>query len=359
MDHPKFKAAAIQAAPIFLNLDATIDKATALIEEASSNGAEVIAFPETWLPGYPWYAWLDAPALWLAKFGQRYFDNSLEYGTPQAARLAQAAKDNNIMVGMGLSERSGSSLYIAQWIIGNDGKTIAQRRKLKPTHVERTIYGEGDGGDLSVWDTKLGRVGGLCCWEHLQPLSKYAMYAQNEQLHFAAWPSFSIYDGGAYALSGEANVSASRVYALEGSCYVLAPTAIVSQEMQDEMCDTDLQKALLKTGGGYSRIFGPDGKQLHESLPADQEGIIYADIDLGTISLSKAIADPAGHYSRADATQLVLNKTVRRPVIETAPAEQAARRPAIDAEPDAAAQTSSWNTASAEMEGIKQVPQTL
>lgn len=164
-------------------------------------------------------------------------------------------------------------------------------------------------------------------WEHLQPLSKYAMYAQNEQVHFAVLPSFSLYEGGAYALSGEANVSASRVYALEGSCYVLAPTAIVSREMQDEMCDTDLQKALLKTGGGYSRIFGPDGKQLHESLPADQEGIVYADIDLGTISLSKAIADPAGHYSCADATQLVLNKTVRRPVIETVPAEQATRTP--------------------------------
>ncbi|MDI2036467.1 carbon-nitrogen hydrolase family protein [Paenarthrobacter nitroguajacolicus] len=359
MDHPKFKAAAIQAAPVFLNLDATINKAVALIEEASSNGAEVIAFPETWLPGYPWYAWLDAPALWLAKFGQRYFDNSLEYGTPQAERLAKAAKDNKIMVGMGLSERNGSSLYIAQWIIGNDGKTIAQRRKLKPTHVERTIYGEGDGSDLSVWDTNLGRVGGLCCWEHLQPLSKYAMYSQNEQLHFAAWPSFSIYEGGAYALSGEANVSASRVYALEGSCYVLAPTAIVSQEMQDEMCETELQKALLKTGGGYSRIFGPDGKQLHESLPTDQEGIIYADIDLGTISLSKAIADPAGHYSRPDATQLVLNKTSRRAVVDTTPDEQTSRYPDAASHPDDVAETPMWGAASADIDTLVKDPQAL
>lgn len=357
MDHPAFRAAAIQAAPVFLDLDATIDKAVALIEEASDNGAEVIAFPETWLPGYPWYAWLDAPAIWLAKFGQRYFDNSLEYGTPQAERLAKAAKDNNIMVGMGLSERSGSSLYIAQWIISNDGKTIAQRRKLKPTHVERTIYGEGDGSDLSVWDSNLGRVGGLCCWEHLQPLSKYAMYAQNEQLHFAAWPSFSLYEGGAYALSGKANVSASRVYALEGSCYVLAPTAIVSQEMQDEMCDTDLQKAMLKTGGGYSRIFGPDGKQLHESLLTDQEGIIYAEIDLGTISLSKAIADPAGHYSRPDVTQLMLDKTSRRPVIETSPDEKAPRHPVCASHPDNSAESPTWDTAPAGMATPQDFPQ--
>lgn len=326
MKHPAFKAAAVQAAPVFLDLDKTIDKSIALIEEAARNGAKIIAFPETWLPGYPWYAWLDAPAMWMAQYSQRYFDNSLEYGTPEAERLSQAAKDNNIMVGMGLSERSGGSLYIAQWFIDADGTTIAQRRKLKPTHVERTIFGEGDGSDLDVWDTKLGRVGGLCCWEHMQPLSKYAMYAQNEQVHVAAWPSFSLYEGGAYALGAEVNTSASRIYAVEGQCFVLAPCATVSQDMVDEMCTTDTQKALLKTGGGYARIFGPDGQQLHESLSTDAEGLIYADIDLALVSMAKAAADPAGHYSRPDATQLVLHKEARRPVVDTAP--QAGTAPA-------------------------------
>ena len=319
MNHPQFRAAAVQAAPVFLDLDGTIDKSIALIEEAAGSGAKLIAFPETWLPGYPWYAWLDAPAMWLPKYAQRYFDNSLEYGTPQAERLSTAARDNNIMVSMGLSERSGGSLYIAQWFIDGDGRTISQRRKLKPTHVERTIYGEGDGSDLAVWDTRLGRVGGLCCWEHLQPLSKYAMYAQNEQVHVGAWPSFSLYEGGAYALGAEVNTSASRIYAVEGQCFVLAPCATVSLDMVDEMCATDVQKALLKTGGGHARIFGPDGQQLHEALPADQEGLIYADIDLGLVSVAKAVADPAGHYSRPDVTQLVFNKAPRRAVIETAP----------------------------------------
>ena len=163
MNHPQFKAAVVQAAPVFLDLDKTIDKTIALIEDAARNGAALIAFPETWLPGYPWFAWLDAPALWLPQYTQRYFDNSLEYGTPQAERISKAASDNNIVISMGLSERSGGSLYIAQWFIDSDGQTISQRRKLKPTHVERTIFGEGDGSDLAVWNTRLGRMGGLCC----------------------------------------------------------------------------------------------------------------------------------------------------------------------------------------------------
>jgi hypothetical protein len=143
---------------------------------------------------------------------------------------------------MGHSEKQGGSLYMGQWIIGADGETIAQRRKLKPTHVERTVFGEGDGSDLAVHDTPLGRVGALCCWEHLQPLSKYAMYAQNEQVHVAAWPSFSLYRGGAYALGPEVNNAASRIYAVEGSCFVLAPCATVSKEMVALLCGDDPTK---------------------------------------------------------------------------------------------------------------------
>jgi nitrilase len=307
--HPKFRAAAVQAAPVFLDLDASIDKAIKLIAEASKNGAQMIAFPETWLPGYPWFIWLDSPA-WGMQFIQRYHDNSLVYGTPQADRLSKAAKDHNIMVVMGHSEKHGGSLYMGQWIIGPDGQTIAVRRKLKPTHVERTIYGEGDGSDLSVYQTDLGRVGALCCWEHLQPLTKYAMYAQNEQVHIAAWPSFSLYKGGAYALGHEVNNAASRVYAVEGQCFVVAPCATVSKEMVDMLCGDDpMKKQLLQQGGGFATIYAPDGQLMHAPIPEDQEGIVYADLDLGMISLAKAAADPAGHYSRPDVTRLLLDRT--------------------------------------------------
>ncbi|MDT7679864.1 MAG: nitrilase [Pseudonocardiales bacterium] len=308
VDHPRFRAAAIQAAPAFLDLDAGIDKAIALIAEAAGNGAALVAFPETWLPGYPWFIWLDSPA-WGLQFFQRYHDNSLAYGTPQADRLAAAAREHGVTVVLGLSERKGGSLYIAQWIIGPDGETIARRRKLKPTHVERTVFGEGDGSDLSVYPTALGRLGGLCCWEHLQPLSKYAMYAQDEQVHVAAWPSFSLYRGGAYALGPEVNTAASRIYAVEGSCFVVGPCATVSPEMIELLCTDDTKRALLLPGGGFARIFAPDGQLMHEPLAEDAEGIVYADLDLGLISLAKAAADPAGHYSRPDVTRLLLNKT--------------------------------------------------
>lgn len=308
VEHPRFRAAAVQAAPAFLDLDAGVDKAISLIAEAAANGASLVAFPETWLPGYPWFIWLDSPA-WSMGFVARYFDNSLVYGSPPAQRLSAAAAEHEITVVLGLSERQAGSLYIAQWMIGPDGATIARRRKLKPTHVERSVFGEGDGSDLSVHPTPLGRLGGLCCWEHLQPLSKYAMYAQDEQVHVGAWPSFSLYKGGAYALGAEVNTSASRVYAVEGQCFVLAPCATVSAEMVELMCTDDTKRALLQTGGGHARIFAPDGRQLHESLPEDTEGIVYADLDLGMISLAKAVADPAGHYSRPDVTRLLLNKT--------------------------------------------------
>ncbi|WP_321889441.1 carbon-nitrogen hydrolase family protein [Paraburkholderia bannensis] len=307
--HPKFRVAAIQAAPVFLDLDASIDKAVSLIAEAASKGAKLVAFGEAWLPGYPWYIWLGSPA-WGMQFVQRYYDNSLVYGSAQADRIAQAAKEHSIAVAMGMSERDGGSLYLAQWIIDENGQTIARRRKLKPTHVERTVYGEGDGTDLTVWPTSLGRIGALCCWEHLQPLSKYAMYAQNEQVHIAAWPSFSLYRGAANALSSEVNISASRIYAVEGQCFVIAPTSLVSSDMIEILCGDDPAKhQLIQEGGGFTRIFGPDGALLHEPLPENEEGIVYADIDLGLVSLSKAVADPVGHYSRPDVTQLLLNRT--------------------------------------------------
>lgn len=313
MSNTQFKVAAVQAAPVFLDLVGTVDKTITLIEEAAANGAKLIAFPETWIPGYPWWIWLDAPA-WGMQFVQKYFENSLELDSEQAKRINEAALKNNIYVVLGYSERKGGSLYMGQSIINDQGQTVFTRRKLKPTHVERTVFGEGDGSDLHVMETGIGRMGALCCWEHLQPLSKYAMYSQNEQIHIAAWPSFSVYRGAAYALGPEVNNAASQVYAAEGSCFVLAPCNTVSKEMLDVLVDAPHKEMFLLEGGGFAMIYGPDGSPLTERIPETEEGILYADIDLGMIALAKAAADPAGHYSRPDVTRLLLNKTPQRPV---------------------------------------------
>lgn len=324
------KAAAVQAAPVFLNLEASIDKAAMLINEAAREGAELVAFPETWLPGFPWFIYLGTPADALAYF-PRYHDNSLAVDSPQMRRLQAIVKRAGVTVVMGFSERAVGSRYMAQAIIAPNGELLLTRRKLKPTHIERTVFGEGDGSDLMVVDAPFGRLGALNCWEHVQPLMKMTMYAQHEEVHVASWPSLSIYRDLAYALGPEVNNAASMIYAVEGGCFVLAPCAVISQEMFDLLCDTPQKAHLLnprteKPGGGFTVIYGPDGRALCNPLAEDQEGILYAALDPAQITLAKATADPAGHYARADAVRLVVNRRKRQVMTEinTAPPTEGA-----------------------------------
>jgi|SRR5882724_1065194 len=314
------RAGAVQAAPVFMNLEASIDKAAMLIEEAVKGGAELVAFPETWLPGFPWFIYLGTPAEALAFF-PRYHDNSMPVDSPQMRRLQAIVKRAGVTVVMGFSERDVGSRYMAQAIIDPNGDLLLTRRKLKPTHIERTVFGEGDGSDLVVVDAPFGRLGALNCWEHVQPLMKMAMYAQHEEVHVASWPSLSIYRDIAYALGPEVNNAASMIYAVEGGCFVLAPCAVISQEMFDMLCDTPQKAHLLNPrtngpGGGFTVIYGPDGRALCEPLAEHQEGILYADLDPTLIILSKATADPVGHYARGDAVRLIINRSKRRVVTE-------------------------------------------
>ncbi len=309
-----FKVAAVQAAPVFMDLQKGIEKTVELIEQAAKQKASLIAFPECWLPGYPWWIWLNAPINNL-KYIQRYHENSLVFESEEFAIICKAALDNDIFVSLGASEREHGSLYIAQFLIGNDGTVLQARRKLKPTHVERTLFGEGDGSDIEVTETTLGRIGQLSCWEHLQPLIKYAVYSQHEQLHIAAWPSFSCYPQ-AYSLGPELNNAVSQVYAAEGQCFVLAPCAVVSPQMIELLVENDEHRELLTCGGGHARIFSPDGSPMCEKLAEDEEGLLFAEIDLGMISVAKSFADPVGHYSRPDVTRLWFNPSPQPKVCE-------------------------------------------
>jgi len=319
MSESAFKVVVVQASPVFLDAKASTEKAVGLIAEAGANGAKLVAFPEVFIPGYPWWLWLGTPA-WGMQFVSRYHANSLRVDGPELAALAAAATKADINVVIGFSEIDGGSLYISQALLSDKGEMVFKRRKLKPTHVERTLFGEGDGSDFQVVDSSVGRLGALCCAEHIQPLSKYAMYSMHEQVHVASWPSFTLYRGKAFALGHEVNLSASQIYALEGGCYVLHASAITGQDMFDAMCDTPERADLLnadgrKPGGGFSMIFGPDGQPLVEHMAQDQEGLLYADIDLANIAVAKAAYDPSGHYARGDVVRLMVNKSPRRTTV--------------------------------------------
>lgn len=311
-----FRAAAVQAAPEFLDKKATTDKTLRIIEDAAARNVRLLAFPETWNPGYPWWIWLGSPAEGMA-YVPEYHAHSLVAGDEEDRAIEAAAKKHGMVIVYGISEKIGGSLYMGQWIYGPEG-LITRRRKLKPTHVERSVFGEGDGSDLQVHDTSVGRLGALCCWEHLQPLTKYAMYSMNEEIHVASWPSFSVYRGAAHALGPEVNNAASLMYAVEGQCFVLAPCATVSEAMIERLCDTEPKRQLLLPGGGFARIYGPDGASLGEPLPETAEGLVVAEINPAMIAIAKSAADPVGHYSRPDVTRLLLNRKGTPRVMEFA-----------------------------------------
>lgn len=307
------RVAAVQAAPVWLDLEKSLEKAISLIDQAAAQGAELVAFGEAWLPGFPFWIWLGTPA-WGSDFFVELHQNSAEMGGREIQALAAAAKRNKVEVVMGMTERDGGSLYCTLAFLGANGQVRGRHRKLKPTHVERSIWGEGDGSDLFVVETPIGRIGGLNCWEHLQPLSKYAMYSMNEQIHIAAWPALSIYNGTAYALGAEANMAASRTYALEGQAYVLAVTSICDQNVINRLCTDPERAKLLELGGGTTMIFAPSGATHAGPLAYTAEDLLISDLDLAEIRRAKQAADPAGHYARADATRLLVNKSARTPI---------------------------------------------
>ncbi|MGW5877274.1 carbon-nitrogen hydrolase family protein [Nocardiopsis terrae] len=309
-----YRVAAVQAEPVWLDADATVHKTVTLIEQAAAQEASLIAFPETWLPGYPLFLWLGSVAGQIP-FIARYHADSITVDGVHLTAIREAARRHRISVALGYSEKDHGTLYMAQSVIGPDGNVLLHRRKLKPTHVERTLFGESDGSHLKVVDGPLGRIGALNCWEHLQPLSKYAMYAQHEELHIAGWPAFGLYKGVAHALGGEANMAVTRTYALEGGCFVVAATQLLTEKAVEVFTDTEEQRALLTPGGGCSRVYGPDGSVLSAPLDEHSEGLALAEIDHALIDLAKNAADPAGHYARPDATRLLWDHRPRAAVL--------------------------------------------
>lgn len=313
MARTQFKVAAVQAVPVFMDLAGSVEKTIALIGEAADNGAALVAFSEAWIPGFPFWVFVNAPFQSMPHFAA-YKKNSLAVDSDEMRAIQAAAQEHGIHVALGFSELGGDSLYLAQALIDDQGQIVFARRKLKPTMAERMIFGEGDGSDLVVADTDIGRIGALCCWEHLGPLNKFALYAQREQIHFAAWPSFGLDQNVVYAFGHEVNNAASKIYAVEGQCIVLAPCAVTDDALLKAIAGSPEAAAPFQTGGGYTMIYGPDGRELATPLGEHEEGILYADIDLEMIDMAKIAYDPNGHYARPDVLRLWINDEPMAPV---------------------------------------------
>jgi aliphatic nitrilase len=297
---PKYVAAAVQAAPIYLDREATIDKACELIEEAGNAGARLVVFPETWVPMYPW--WHTSSAVFSSKLFVKLWKNAVEVPSRETNRLAQAAKRANAYVAIGINERDTigrGTIFNTLLYLSPTGEVMHRHRKLMPTFTERTVWGFGDGSDLDVIDTELGRIGGLICWEHEMTLAKYALYAQGEQVHCGVWP--------AYSHQNDHIDFGSRQYAYEGACFVVAACGVVTAgSYPAELGDPP-------DANGGTCIIGPNGKYLAGPI-FDKEEILYAEIDIEQAIQQKHARDIAGHYSRPDVFHLVMN-TQPKPLV--------------------------------------------
>lgn len=308
------RVAAVQAEPRWHDLSGGVDKVIDLMDQAAQGGANLVAFPETFIPGFPHWLWLNAAAS-SSRFVRAYFENSMSRDSDEMRRIAEAAGRHGMHVVLGFSERDGGSLYMAQAIIDDTGSILSVRRKLKPTSLERSLFGEGDGSDLRVHQTKIGRLGALNCWEHLQPLTRYAMYSLGEQIHVASWPAMSVYNyGGPRVL---VNDMAGLMYAVEGQTFVVACTQVIGNAAYELFCDTDAKKSLLRLGGGFARVYGPLGNSMGTALAETEEGLVYADLDFSLITFAKSSNDPVGHYSRPDVFRLYVNRSSNPRVVFT------------------------------------------
>ena len=294
--------AAVQAAPVFLDRDATVDKACALIAEAARKGAGLVAFPEAFVPGYPDWVW-RTPAWHDGEFAQRLYAGAIEIGSPAAGRLADAAAGSGVHVAIGVNELDGGTLYNTLLYFAPDGTLVARHRKLMPTGGERTIWGIGDGSTLGVVRTPFGVVGGLICWENYMPLARAAMYAQGVTIYLApTWDNSEVW------------VPTLRHIAKEGRVYVLGVAPVLHGGHVPQELRGDLYAG---TGDwmsrGHSAIAGPDG-QLIAGPVTDTEEILYAEADPRAVLAARREFDPVGHYARPDVFHLSVDTTPRRPV---------------------------------------------
>jgi nitrilase len=314
MDFPKFKAAAVQTSPVFLNAEATVDKAISFIKEATQNGASLVAFPEVFIAGYPYWNWIMTPVQG-SKWYEVLYKCSIKADGPEVRKLCEAAKEFNAHVVIGINERGNSygEIYNTNLIIDNTGKLIGKHRKLVPTWAEKLTWTSGDGSSLKVYDTEIGPIGTLACGENTNTLARFTLLSQGELIHIANYISLPVappdYD------MAEAIKIRAAAHSFEGKLFTIVSCSTISKEIMNVLKEDvpNVEELLTRKNSAFSGIIGPNGAVVGEPL-IDDEGIVYADIDLAKCIQPKQMHDILGHYNRFDIFDLRVNVAPTRKI---------------------------------------------
>lgn len=291
-----------QLSPAVLDLEASVAKATKAIRDAAKQGITLLAFPETWVPVYPFWCDMGGFSTWGAEANKRLharlYTNSLEVGSKAFTEIQTAIKRHRVYVVLGANERAGRSLFNALFFFNDRGELLGHHRKLVPTFGERLIWGYGDGAGLRAYETAFGKLGGLVCWEHWMPPARQALHEAGELVHVAAWPHVT-----------GLHQTASVHYAFEGRCFVLAAASYLEKKMlpADYELRAELDKAPKVILNGGSAIIGPDGRYIVEPV-FGKEGLIACEIDVDQATAETLTLDVAGHYSRPDVFDLTVHR---------------------------------------------------
>lgn len=340
ISYPSFKAAACHAAPVFLDSARTIDKTLDLIEEAASHGAALIAFPESFVPAFPIWAALRAPIV-NHDFFRALAREALRVDGPEIGRVRAAARRHGVHVSLGFTEGTEASvgcLWNSNVLIGPDGAVLNLHRKLVPTFYEKLIWANGDARGLRVVQTGIGRIGMLICGENTNPLARFALMAEGEQVHISTyppcWPTRPPAESGAYDLRRAIEIRAGA-HAFEAKAFNIVSSAFADRTLKDAIgaVDKDALDVVDRSPRSVSMILDPAGEPIGAPL-SDQEGIVYAEIDTSLSVEPKQFHDVVGYYNRFDVFDLRVDRSQRDPArfaegVEEPPGAEAHERPAV------------------------------